>query len=645
MRSRLLAALLLALPTTATLAPTAFAQCIQKEIVQEAWVDPVDGFVPGIVGDPTTPFLQINDAILAVQAALVGSGPGKEGVVHLMPGLYSDTGTQPQFFPVNMRDRVHVQGAGAKECVLRVRTAAPILQRYLPLAGTTPTPIGMPNIRRQGVRIAVSYFNATTPTDYAEEMGPMLDGVTIQGADIQVSVDSEFLPVRGRVSNCVFDMRNTVDVEGEGWTGPQFGVLICAVYNLAGSFVDRSHEREYEHDRHYPTHHVHLLNNTFLFGGLRDYEAGAVDFAEQPAVGICDFAEPLDQDPIQILRGINRHNIQNNLFRMVDGNPNANMATLGIDVGDAHVLVGSGGVLPRPTNAFDAGTAGITNGTYESFAAPLPLPAVDMTLEDPAFVGEYLTVQTARYVRDLRLLPDSILVDQGASPADPDGDGCFVLTAVNELAYYEIPQPLGTIIDSSFDFDGEVHGNPRVVGEDIDIGFDETDALITAGSYGNDTKSHEFPWRIVPDEMVGVPTIPTGGQNRNYIVPDSANVAFGLTHFINLDPTLFTVVPQVSWTNMPGTLAMPLVIVLPPPVTVWLNPIPAGVTTPIVPQAYANWQADSIAPHLFKEFIWTVADGGSPGVVGPLTAYLSAQVLFIDVLGNLILSNLQSEYF
>lgn len=154
----------------------------------QAWVDPFNGAdAAGTVDDRTLPYATINAAIVGLQNA--GANAARQGLVHALPGLYADDNVIPQSFPIRMRPHVHVQGAGAKECVLRVRSTSSGLSPYWPLStGLTRVPAS----------IAVDF---TFQTNLEEPS--MFDGFTIQGACVQVYAETELGPRSGRVSNRV----------------------------------------------------------------------------------------------------------------------------------------------------------------------------------------------------------------------------------------------------------------------------------------------------------------------------------------------------------------------------------------------------------------------------------------------------------
>jgi hypothetical protein len=208
------------------------------------------------------------------------------------------------------------------------------------------------------------------------------------------------------------------------------------------------------------------------------------------------------------LRGVGNPCVQNNLVRYAFGAPRHPF--LGIDDTDTRAIIGT---KVGPTNAFDPSLFSSLGQPDQAFGptfnfcvwrgdpthgingvAPVPAlnpePATGGT--DPAFVGEMLSSRglPITFARDWRILPDSALVDKGSAPDAYSGG---VLQAQNQTMYVE-PTLLGDNInhwpESSFDFDGEVYGNPRVLGAFPDIGFDEADIYVQAG-YVNDSQSFE----------------------------------------------------------------------------------------------------------------------------------------------------------
>lgn len=627
--------------------------CPEPEFI-EVWVDPMrgnDGVGAAAIDDPTQPLATLNAAIAVLDTFGVSAGQG--GLVHALPGLYSNdvgigVGPTPQTFPIVMQPFIHVQGAGAKECVLRVRPGPGAFG----LAPYWPLSTGL--VRMPGTTIAVDF---TIQTQIEEPS--MFDGFTIQGADVQVYAETEFGPRSGRVSNCVFDMRDGGD---ELLEGPSFGVLIATIYLgefVSGVFVDY-------HDMPF-----YLFNNTFLHGVRYGEEAADIDVSLPDSVAICNINDPAPpctfpvcfEDPDLSIRGVSDLHIQNNLIRSLDEAPRT--AMLGIGSDDSQVIVSS-----RPgvydSNAFDAALVGGTSipaGTFSSAipidpgsGAPLvPVPVVDLTAADPGFIGEFLsdTSAPAVRIRDARLLPDSVLLDMGASPAWVVGACAADFTAGNGLLHVDVTRasPL-----SSFDFDGDVHGNPRIVGEDVDIGFDEIDTVAQAGSFGNDTKSHHLTYDpALGVDALGIPLIPAGTPNRDYIfgVPTTFWHVSQMYGFTPALPQVWTVTGV--WTHMPGTVAFPTTEVAPgtpiglPGVEIWLDffglftglPVQAANIVGSFGTTATPWvNLESGQVHTPDVFRWVVDE-----TVTPLAAsHFTQELLVLDPVIGFFATNLMAEY-
>lgn len=567
----------------------------------EAWVDPVNGQDPGVVNNPTFPFRTLNAAIVAVRGFLVVS-PGFHGLVHALPGIYSN-GTNNEVFPIEMLPLVHVQGAGAKQCVIRGDGANANVNVYWPLAS------GPVMALRE---VLVDYSNSSVGlSDSVEEM---FDGFTLQGGDVQVRVWGEG-HLFGRISNCIFDLRqeNSVDI----FHSPSFGILMVAVW--FGDLIPTG----------YGELDFNVFNNTFIQGWRRG--DGVLETAIPSNVAICDVNDPIpisilgkSSDPDLTVRGVSDPSIQNCVIRSLPGFPRT--ALLGIDSADTTTAFGT---APGPTDAFDSTLVGGTNGTFASaIVGSPPVPKVDLfpggpSFEDPAWVGEMIGDTQSLNVRDWRLLPDSILVDQGTSPL-PFGS-CELLVASN-LTFY-LAEPFSALLPaspfSSFDWDGEGHANPRRNGE-VDIGYDETDLFVVAGCYGNDSNSHNNPWDV---------TIPQGIPTRTMIFPSAGSAQVFATLFPYL-PGFFP-----AWTIPPGTidpgisfgalgtgwldlgLLLNSAFTVSPATFVWLNPIDA-------------------ATHVFGQD-QIIYDEGTQAPV-----YLNEQGVFAPAGGGpLRTTNVQSEYF
>lgn len=616
----------------------------------EAWVDPFYGSDgTGTVDDRTLPYATLNGAILALRFA--GANEVQPGLVHALPGLYADDNPIPQSFPINMRPHVHVQGAGAKECVIRVRNEFATLQPYFPLST---------GLARVPATIAVDF----TLQSEVEEPS-MFDGFTIQGACVQVYAETELGPRAGRVSNCVFDMRHGGE---EQLVGPLFGVLIAAIYfgeaGTNGEIID------------YYDMPFFLFNNTFLHG-VRYGEGEDFDVSRPEAVAICNLNDPQPpcgfpvclEDPDLTIRGVSDLHIQNNLIRALDDQPRT--AMLGIDRGDTQVIVSSR-VGPYDTNAFNAADIGGVSvdpaGTFSSaIVGASPVPVVDLTAADPGFVGEYLTATNAagRRIRDARLLPDSVLRDMGASPAWAMGACTAPYVAGNGLVHTDVTRASAL---SSFDFDGDGHGNVRIAGADVEVGMDEFEVCTLAGSFGNDTKSHHLPYdATLGVDLLGVPRIPIGGPERQYLfdAPSLFGFYIDVLPFNFVRGTIWGLPlpwPQQvwtttgHWTHMPGSVAfrtpefIPGVPIGIPGVEFWLDMFGAFTlngqaqaadagTYVSTPDAWTNWESGQA--HVLHRFQWVVDEN----VTAFPASYVTQQLFVFDpVQAAITSSNLLADY-
>ncbi len=362
-----------------------------------AWVNPTHGNdTTGQVGNRSLPFKTLQLAIDRVQAHIMANAPVVfpvteygQGIVYAMPGLYGShfVGTTEMgsgdVLPIRMKDRVHVQGLGARRCIIRgdnVDDNASIFRPCI-LSSATPT--------IASGELLVSYTNSSQyegflapdgtvhplPWACTGETAEALDGFTFQGGDVQVAFENEAgagfpddkdrisYPLSGRVSNCLFDMRHCIDPEVIGLpniSGPTIGILVAPRFmgpSITGSTAKFG----------YPEMKVHILNNTFVM-----WDGDMTTAAIQPAVAIVDVTNPFgaglppyvdDWDP-QLgipelaLRGLSNLGIQNNLIRTrpdsFEGGALRYAATLGI--GESDMLVSNAGFGNSfTTNAFAIG--------------------------------------------------------------------------------------------------------------------------------------------------------------------------------------------------------------------------------------------------------------------------------------------------
>ena len=623
---RALAGLTLLLAPLAAFTPPVHAQCPQDTYV-EAWVDPFYGNnATGMVRDITKPFQTISAAITAVGSSL---GNDEEGLVHALPGLYArhinnqEIGEQ---FPIRMQSRVHVQGAGAKETVIRARAEDEnqnFMSVYWPENGNP----------HRGLRLVAVDFSQATGLEPV-----MFDGFTIQGADIQVYAESLHDSPKGRVSNCVFDMRHGGEEDLEG---PSFGQMTVR-RNIGEKMV-----------RYEPVF-FHTFNNTFLQGYRYGEGPTEVDLARPEAVAICDVNDPespsgiVDPGPI---RGLNDLHIQNNEIRCLSGVGQQRTALLGIDAGDTGVVV------PAPTtqtNAFDSLlVGGVSVDPLMTFSSAIvgstPTPKVDLGLGDPGYVGECVSFMLNTFNLDLRKLMDSILIDQGVAPVFASPTACTAeLRAINNQVYLERRRTDSAL--GSFDFDGEGIGNPRVVGNAIDIGFDEVDSLVIAGCYGNNTKSHHLPYDTTQGvEITGVPRIPTGHPERFYFTATPRLFMYWLSFKDIVLPTsgpgAIDWFDSSPWTHLHG--ALPFQNTAPTFVSPWLDTswatphsatIIDGGSYTSTANSWTNWESGQL--HSFGIHTWLADEILTPHIPW----YFGGQTFHIQGT-SIVSSNLSSEYF
>jgi hypothetical protein len=265
------------------------------------------------------------------------------------------------------------------------------------------------------------------------------------------------------------------------------------------------------------------------------------------------------------------------------GAPYVPFARLGIERADTETLFSDGQAqVIGPTNVCSSSRVGSTNGYFASTPvisisagapashpwhevfdckvpacgssscsamcqpAPNPIPVMELYdgtvvgTVDPGFVGEWLASQLtsppAATYNDWRLMPGSPLEDLGLLPTGAQNGTVFPTPGCTELR--------------SFNFDHEGWGNPRVVGGRPDVGFDERHGLIVAGSWGNDSISHNSP-------PAGIqPNAAQGRLRRYFIMPDSVT----------------------NYSSIYGTVVAPAT---PSPVA-WSFPPPGGLNPPIV---------------------------------------------------------------
>lgn len=503
-------------------------QCLS---VVTVYVQPYTGFDPPSTADwPArvamgAPFKTIQTGIdaclLEVSQQYANGNQAAQGLVVCMPGVYG-----PEQLPIRMRDRISVQGQGARRTIIRG-------------GGADTTTVLWPDEAFCDVNL-LPYVFSEVLVDFSESVDfwvpgqlpwsgtgdseEFIDGFTFQGGDVQVHNEGRH-ELLGRVSNCVFDMRHQAE-DLDGLDGPWIGLMTVQQWDAT---IDSDPETPgLEGD--YRTAKMNILNNTFILGHLTEPEIGGPIVSRQNAVGILDVNDPLcwltpqAHDPVMFYRGLGSNSIQNNLLRSIDGQSGVG-ELLGVDGTDtAAVRLAA---PPQPSNAFNPnriGTGG-TNGFFFSAPDPAngtPVPAVDTSTNDPSFVGEVVDGLATNFkdYRDWRLMPDSPMIDQGVSPELIGTD--LALTAVNGTSHLES----GCKLLQVFDEDMEVHGNPRAADE-VDIGADEFQLVIMAGNWANDSSSHQRPPQPVNDSSGMNPvsineSVVTNGKSRRFLISSFA---------------------------------------------------------------------------------------------------------------------------
>lgn len=418
------------------------------------------------------------------------------------------------------------------------------------------------------------------------------------------------------ISNCVFDMRhNWIDeVSGNPVSGPTVGVMMSKLF--IGSGVNQTYG--YLDQKILIANNTFIMAQRGVnqVGGNPTW----IEECRPQAVGIMDVSDPgcgAFADCDDTVRGMGSPGIINNVFRTreLSGSPSTfPVAMLGVDASDTRMTPSGGGGPVLQTNVFASARAGHngTNGLFHSnpVVPVIRFPADPMNLEDPflhcqadakamggtydcddpdptchtpactaaqvpeslieiydgpvqapelpgldpGFIGEYLAMNYAGLedYTDWRLLPGdgdtaSPLKDAGWVPYDAP------VVMENGTTFELHPRPEV----SSFVWDGEGYGNPRIVDGDIDVGFDEVHLFSMAGSYGNASNSHNHVGTLNP-------TAPPGKPERYAFVRRSAG---GITlaqgnqiklHGTQEAPQYPPMGPLPAWTLPPGVLATPL---------------------------------------------------------------------------------------
>ncbi len=367
-----------------------------------AWVHPSDGVDPtspgqrlGYINEPSLKFRTVNAAIDAVHEYLTVNhdateNPDQHGVVYALPGVYSST-SNGEVLPIVMRDRVHVQGVGARRCVIRGGSRAGLPSTNRDVLWPTQADWGsIPNVEyfRQ-VEVLVEYLASTPdqagpghPSDEAP-WGPssslfygdtpeVFDGFTLQGGDVQVLLRDppagvDYFPAQ-RVSNCVFDLRDGMVLPESAvvLTGPYIGLMMVrhATYQPFGANSLVS----------YMDGRTLIAHNTFIFARWTGAASndGFSSFSRAQTVGVMDVTNPscglTAADADDRFRGMGSPCLVGNLFRTrPQSGATRPYAMLGIADDDTRVFDGlAPGGAWRQTNAFDPARVGSTNGYFHS---------------------------------------------------------------------------------------------------------------------------------------------------------------------------------------------------------------------------------------------------------------------------------------
>jgi hypothetical protein len=413
------------------LVSTSRAQCNFIEV----WVDPDQGLdvlpptpppgnpvepIPVQINNPLSPTKTIQFAIDIAFKHLrehydAQANPDQQAVIHLMPGLYApdSIGGNGERFPIVMRDRVHLRGVGARRCVIRgvpVDYNPPgyhgyddnLVNIFLPTGlGLSSTSddyydkevlVDFSLSSRFSVDFSLPYTQVAPwacNQDYLETM-ELVDGVTFQGGDVQVrfGFDPELpVPLAGRISNCLFDMRNGYAVRTQAEppstitvTGPRVGIL------MTKTWIDAELSSLPITGEGYLDQKIHVTGNTIV---MAEYlEPGGWSYRSTAgAAAVVDATYPVwagngTADPDPTYRGLGHSGIQNNIFRTYTGGADTeliNMAMVGISADD--VLVS--GSPTSDTNAYSrdrCGGASTNPASAEESLVSLPVSPVQTGL-------------------------------------------------------------------------------------------------------------------------------------------------------------------------------------------------------------------------------------------------------------------------
>jgi hypothetical protein len=391
----------------------------------EVWVDPVNGVDPSAGSTTAQQFLWINDPnymFKSMQRAIdvahhylrsnydPANNPNEHAIVWALPGLYGPWGTNSSGDPLSiyMRDRVHVQGMGARRCVIRgIKLDPPYVTHVnhfwpsLPNVGST-----------QSIQVLVT-FELSHPRDFGPSGSPyanlpapwlvggcdgdtaeVFDGFCLQGGDVQVLVSDSPIyaePVErvGRISNCIFDMRDefTVpDPDNPGNAGDPGQNLAPALIEgpSLGIMLHKRYGGPTAASNGYRDQPFLITHNTFVMAqwGYTNFnlsDTGWVRWAKKGAVAIIDVTDPMcgpGGDPNNVLRGVGHAGIMGNLFRTMDDEANIgkyHRPMLGIDRADTLFETTPGVFIP--TNAFNPILVDQLVGNNYYYSVPVVSPA------------------------------------------------------------------------------------------------------------------------------------------------------------------------------------------------------------------------------------------------------------------------------
>jgi hypothetical protein len=498
-----------------------------------AWVHPTDGLDPATtnaglayINDPSLKFKTLQSAIDTMESFLMleydsVDNPNQQGIVYALPGLYGPHGptSSTDSFPILMRDRVHVQGLGARRCVIRGASTTPNsapgtsapgpYQIPFPTAPTAPTTIPT-------LEVLVS-FRYSTPTEVFpntrapwdlnvtnfsqdHDVPEVFDAFTLEGGELQLLLMSKPPATTGavyfsaaRISNCVFDLRHEwMNVGNTKLAGPYFGIMM-----LRSTTYDTGNPQP----SGYLDGRVLIANNTFIFARFGNAEVPTLwESQSRPeTVGIIDLTNPCGSipDADNTFRGVGNPCIVSNLFRThpaPNGSSIRPFAMLGVEAVDTELVGVPGSSAPVQTNAFDPARVGSSNGYFWSV---------------PVSSTKVLTSGTGIVQWDCHATPVVLGNTCGILPPPP-------------CAASAVPQPIMPI------WDGNNGADPGFVGEYI--------ATSTAMTDYRD-------WRLLPGSAM---------EDLGYLPPAS-------THVFRTAPHWAIPTPDATWdfdVSFPPELSM-----------------------------------------------------------------------------------------